>query len=99
MKVVYAPSALRDLERFADFVEQGGFNPPLEVIFDAVQILERHPSIGRPVRAELRELLASSGRTGFVVLYRARGDRVEVVAIRHQREAGYASVSAPRKRK
>jgi plasmid stabilization system protein ParE len=41
----------------------------------------------------LRELVISYGRTGYVALYRvaARGDRVEILAIRHQREAGYRS--------
>jgi plasmid stabilization system protein ParE len=56
-----------------------------------VGILERHPLIGRPVRGSLRELVISHGRTGHVVLYRvsAAADRVEVLAIRYQREAGY----------
>jgi plasmid stabilization system protein ParE len=56
-----------------------------------VTILERHPYIGRPVRGPLRELVISHGRTGYVALYRVapRLDRVEVLAIRHQREAGY----------
>jgi hypothetical protein len=33
----------------------------------------------------------SSGRTGYVALYRLRGGvaRAEVLTIRHQREAGY----------
>jgi plasmid stabilization system protein ParE len=62
-------------------------------IVDAVMILERHPYIGRPVRGRLRELVISYGRTGYVALYRvaARGDHAEILAIRHQREAGYRS--------
>jgi plasmid stabilization system protein ParE len=39
----------------------------------------------------VRELVSSYGRTGYVALYRVtlRRRRVEVLAIRHQREAGY----------
>jgi len=40
----------------------------------------------------MRELVISSGATGFVALYRHRPvlDRVEILAVRHQREAGFA---------
>ena len=66
---------------------------PAEAIIDAIGILGRHPHIGRPVRGRLRELVISYGRTGYVALYRVipQQDRVDVLAIRHQREAGYQS--------
>jgi plasmid stabilization system protein ParE len=92
--VSYSARALGDLDRLFDFL--AAENPDAavaaaEAIVDAVTILERHPYIGRPVRGPLRELVISHGRTGYVALYRvaARRDRVEVLAIRHQREAGY----------
>jgi plasmid stabilization system protein ParE len=94
--VAYSARALADLDRLFDFL--AATNPAAainaaEVILDAVRILERHPYIGRPVRGPLRELVISYGRTGYVALYRvsAGRDRVEVLAIRHQREAGYHS--------
>jgi plasmid stabilization system protein ParE len=39
----------------------------------------------------LRELVISRGRTGYVALYSFEEDRdaVLILAIRHQREAGY----------
>jgi len=92
--VTYSARALADLDRLFDFL--AAENPTAAVaaaavIVDAVTILERHPYIGRPVRGRLRELVVSYGRTGYVALYRvaARGDRVEILALRHQREAGY----------
>ena len=92
--VAYSARALTDLDRLFDFI--AATNPAVavnagEVILDAVRILERHPYIGRPIRGALRELVISYGRTGFVALYRVapRSDRVEILAIRHQREAGY----------
>ena len=94
--VTYSARALADLDRLFDFLVAENPNAAAAaaaVIVDAVTILERHPYIGRPVRGRLRELVISYGRTGYVALYRvaARGDRVEILAIRHQREAGYRS--------
>ncbi len=92
--VTYSARALADLDRLFDFL--AAENPRAAAaaaarIVDAATILERHPHIGRPVRGRLRELVISYGRTGYVALYRVagRGDRVEILAIRHQREAGY----------
>jgi plasmid stabilization system protein ParE len=47
--------------------------------------------IGRPVEEELRELVISRGNTGYVALYsfEEAQEAVLILAIRHQREAGY----------
>ncbi len=94
--VAYNPQALADLDRLFDFIAAtdpvaGGF--ACATILDAVEILERHPLIGRPVGGGLRELVISHGRAGYVALYRVSpaADRVEILAIRHQREAGYSA--------
>jgi plasmid stabilization system protein ParE len=92
--VAYSAQAIDDLDRLFDFLASANPSAALnagEVIVDAVRILERHPYIGRPIRGPLRELVISYGRTGYVALYRVapRADQVEVLAIRHQREAGY----------
>ncbi len=64
----------------------------VELISEAVQILENHPWVGRSVEQGMRELIISRGQTGYVALYsyEAEHDAVLVLAIRHQREAGYA---------
>lgn len=92
--VAFTGRALADLERIFDFIAEQ--DPAIagrvaELIMDATVILQRHPMIGRPVRGLVRELVISHGRTGYVALYRvlAQGRRVEVLAIRHQREAGF----------
>jgi plasmid stabilization system protein ParE len=94
--VEYSPHALADLDRLFDFIAAS--NPvaagsACATILDAVGILERHPLIGRPVRGGLRELVISHGRAGYVALYRvsASAEHVDVLAIRHQREAGYSA--------
>ena len=96
LQVFYSSRALHDLERlFAFLAEQDAGNARLavELIVDAVTTLARHPHIGRPVRGPIRELVISRGKTGYVALYRVRAglERVEVLAIRHQREAGYSA--------
>jgi len=94
-RIFYSSRALHDLERLHAFLaEQNADDAKLaiELIVDAIMTLERHPNIGRAVRGPIRELVVSRGRTGYVALYRVRPalDRVEVLAVRHQREAGYA---------
>lgn len=48
--------------------------------------------IGRPVEEDLRELVISRGKSGYVALYGffETEDVVLVVAVRHQREAGFS---------
>lgn len=93
-KLSYSERALADLERLTDLLID---NDPevaagtIELIEEAVNLLIRHPLVGRPVEFELRELVISRGSTGYVALYSLEEDQnaVLVLAIRHQREAGY----------
>jgi plasmid stabilization system protein ParE len=94
-QVIYARRAPDDFERLLQFLEreQPGSGPAAaEIIADGIDILERHPLIGRPLEHGLRELLISRGRSGYAALNSFQGthDVVLVLAIRHQREAGYA---------
>ncbi len=61
-------------------------------IFRALGILEDNPLIGRVVRDELRELVIGRDSLGYLALYiyKPLDDTVYVLAIRSQREAGYA---------
>ena len=93
-RVTYAPGAVRDLERLRDFLAEhdpGAAAEAFKAIADAVSVPERHPLIGRPAEAGMRELVISHGRTGYVALYDwlEAIDAVVVLALRHQREAGY----------
>jgi len=93
-QVAFAARALADVERLSGFLAQRdarAARSAIDSIFDAIAVLRRHPLIGRPVEGPLRELVISFGETGYVALYRFRPrlDRVEVLALRHQREAGY----------
>lgn len=92
-RISYASRALSDLERISDFLAQDGMDAQLatlDLIDEAVTVLARHPLIGRLAEPDLRELVISQGKTGYIALYsyEAEQDAVLVLAIRHQREAG-----------
>lgn len=94
--IVFAEEALADLERIFDFnFARDPATAPEHVarVRSAVMILEEHPAIGRPAaaRGTMRELVISYGNTGYVALYQhvPGDDQVRVLAVRHQREAGY----------
>ncbi|WP_211091364.1 type II toxin-antitoxin system RelE/ParE family toxin [Pseudothauera rhizosphaerae] len=95
-RLIYAAQALADLERLTDFLvdtEPAAALGTVELIEEAVAILQNHPLIGRPAEHGLRELVISRGRTGYVALYafEEAQDCVLILAIRHQREAGYGA--------
>ncbi len=90
----YAPRALADLERVGDFLiadDPTGAARTAALVTHAVEVLRQHPLIGRPAEAGSRELVISRGRSGYIALYdyAEAADRVTVLGIRHQREAGY----------
>jgi plasmid stabilization system protein ParE len=93
-EIVYSPNALANIERTFEYLAEKDLRSALaaaSAIRTAVEVLARHPLIGRPVEGELRELIISFGRTGYVALYRfvPSENRVRVLAIRHQRELDY----------
>ncbi len=97
--ILLAPEALDDLERIFEFLaeqDEALAREDLSRIREAILILEHHPVIGRFARpsSTLRELVISRGRSGYIALYEYSPgeDLVRVVAVRHQREAGYRSV-------
>ncbi len=93
-KLSYSERALADLERLTDFLidsDPVAAAETLELIEEAVNLLIRHPLVGRLVEYGLRELIISRGSTGYVALYSWEEDQnaVLILAVRHQREAGY----------
>lgn len=93
-KVYFTERALSDLERIFQFLEHEAPDFAIatgEEIVDATPVLQRHPLIGRPTPHNLRELVISKGHSGYVALYRflPSKDRIDILAIRHQRESGF----------
>lgn len=94
-QVIFAPAAIRDLERLREFLRPK--NPTAaeraaQAIIQGVQALGELPRIGRPIEdmpEEFRDWLIDFGDSGYVARYRIDGDTVVVLAIRHQKEAGF----------
>lgn len=94
--IYFDAGAQDDLERIFEFNferDPASALAHIEKIMDAVQVLARHPEIGRDAGGTppLRELVISHGSSGYVALYEYSPfeDLVRVAAVRHQREAGY----------
>ena len=92
--VIYSARSLAHLEHAFQFLRDD--NPQAAVdavaaIQTAVDALAAHPLLGRRVQGDIRELVISYGRTGYVALYRfvVGHDEVRILAIRHQRELGF----------
>ncbi|WP_434782488.1 type II toxin-antitoxin system RelE/ParE family toxin [Ferrovum myxofaciens] len=94
--VIYAPGAIRDLQRLQEFLRPK--NPvaarrAADTIMKAVQMLALQPQIGRPVDDhgpnEYREWLIDFGDSGYVARYRFDVETVTILAVRHKKEAGY----------
>ena len=93
-QIVYSQNAIGNLARAFEFLlehDQAAAIASATAIREVVELLANHPMIGRRVEGELRELVISFGKTGYVALYRfiPAQEQVRILAIRHQRELDY----------
>lgn len=94
--MIFAPRAIRDLQRLRGFLRPKSAEAARragEAIRQGVQVLGEHPRLGRMVDElpeEFREWLIDFGDSGYVVRYRVEESAVTILAIRHQKEAGYS---------
>jgi plasmid stabilization system protein ParE len=90
-RIILAPALRADFDRIFDFLFEHAPEyaaARIEAIIEALDILETSPLIGRPVASGQRELIISTGASGFLALYRydPAQDTVFVLAVRSQRE-------------
>lgn len=94
-RLIWTPAALVDVQRLYRFLAERDAEAAQRVvkaIRSGMKILAHQPRLGRPVEdmdAEYREWVIGFGSSGYVALYRIDADVVAVLAVRHQREAGY----------
>lgn len=93
-RIELAPELTYDFDRILEYLLAHGVADAaahVSEIISAIEVLEHNPLIGRPVEAQLRELIIGRGSHGYVALYRyvEEVDIVFVLAIRAQRELGY----------
>ena len=94
-RLIWPAHALRDVQRVRRFLAER--NPDtakraIQAIRPGVKVLAKQTAIGRPVddmEPEFREWLIDFGDSGYVVMYRFDGTTALLLALRHQREAGY----------
>jgi toxin ParE1/3/4 len=85
-KLIWTKRATRDLragyEYWSKEKSEDAADLMLDRIFSTVELLESNPELGRPGRiAETREFLL--GQLPFLLAYRARRNKVEVLALLH----------------
>ena len=96
-RLIWSPAALRDVQRLYRFLAPKNLEAAkraVKAIREGVKVVERQPGIGRPVadmEPEYREWLIGFGASGYVAKYRVDGETAVVLAVRHQKEAGYES--------
>ena len=93
-QIVYLQNAIANLARAFEVLlehDQAAAIASAAAIREAVELLANHPMIGHRVAGELRELVISFGKTGYVALYRFLPARelIRILAIRQQRELDY----------
>lgn len=83
MTVVWSPQAVEHLTHLRSYIARDNpkaANRVATALLNAVELLAELPNLGRPGRvAGTRELVVPG--TPYVVPYRIRGDRLEVIAV------------------
>ena len=88
MTIVWSPPAIEQLAHLRAYI--AGDNPKAAnriagTLLEAAERLAELPNLGRPGRvAGTRELVVPG--TPYVIPYRLRGDRLEVIAVFHGRQ-------------
>jgi toxin ParE1/3/4 len=93
-RIIVAPKVKDDFDRIFDFLlDHAPEYASLRIgaIVSAIDVLALSPLIGRPVALGQRELIISTGASGYLALYRydPAQDTVFVLAVRSQRERYY----------
>jgi len=94
-RLVLATELADDIERITAHLlghEVSNVEERIGETLDALAVLMKHPLIGRPAAQDRRDLVIGRDARGYVARYRydAVEDTVVVIALRAQREAGFA---------
>ena len=88
MNIVWSPRAIDHLAHLRAYIAEDNpkaANRVAAALLDAVERLAELPNRGRPGRvAGTRELVVPG--TPYVIPYRLRGDRLEIIAVFHGRQ-------------
>ena len=88
MIIVWSPRAIEHLAHLRPYIARDNpkaANRIAAALIEAIELLAELPNLGRPGRvAGTRELVVPG--TPYVIPYRLRGDRLEVIAVFHGRQ-------------
>jgi toxin ParE1/3/4 len=88
MKIVWSRRAIRHLAAIRDFIAEDNPSSAAAIaaqIVDSVELLVAHPQLGRAGRVPGTRELVIAG-TPYVVPYRIRRDRLDLIAVFHGRQ-------------
>jgi plasmid stabilization system protein ParE len=94
-RLKWSQAALQDVSRLHDFLapkSRDAAQRAIQAIRQGVNLLGKHPEMGRPVEelpTEFREWVIEFGSGAYLALYHYDGKEVVILAVRHGREAGY----------
>ena len=94
-RLIWTGPALADMQRLYRFLTSkspDAARRAVGAIRSQVRILKTQPGLGRALTEtdpEYRTWPIAFGESGYVVLYRFDNRQVSILALRHQREAGF----------
>ena len=94
-QVIWSPQALLDVQRLYRFLAHGNQDAAKRAVTafrEGVKVLSLEPGMGRPVEEmddEFRDWVIDFGDSGYVARYRLGAHNVIILAVRHQKEAGF----------
>jgi plasmid stabilization system protein ParE len=94
-RLIWSLPALQDVQRLHRFLagkNADAARRAVKAIRESVKVLAHQPGIGRPaedMEPEYREWIIDFGDSGYVALYHYDGETAVILAVRHQKEAGY----------
>jgi plasmid stabilization system protein ParE len=96
MRIEWHTSAIEDLQRLRDFIRphnKEAAQRAVRLIRSALTPVELNPRIGKPVDdlPDFHDLVIPFGASGYVIRYRIQGDTALIIAVKHCKEAGFAS--------
>lgn len=94
-RLIWTPPALADIQRLYHFLapkDEAAARRAIKAIRTGVKILSHQPEAGRPIEdmdSAFREWPIDFGSSGYIALYHFDGETAAILAVRHQKEAGY----------
>ena len=94
-RLIWSQPALLDVQRLYRFLaikNTDAAQRAVQALRQGVRVLGQQPGIGRPIEdmpVEFREWVIDFGDSGYVARYRVDAETIVILAVRHQKEAGF----------